>query len=189
MSFEKNNMEKNTEELFEIEETIDFEKLRKENRKKYREVYLQVEKLGSRPHQIIDKAELKKLQNKDLYYDALKTGFFIEKYAEKLKNLTLDKETAESIKRDVDMVSEKDKSKYEDLLYWIEYNKRREHPNSKELLKYLIFAIVGTLIVSAFLILGVFTRKAIFFLICVILLCIFSGVAVFIRMRWLINPN
>ena len=180
-------MEKNTEELFEIEETIDFEKLRKENHKKYREVYLQVEKLGSKPYQPINKAELKKLQSMDLYYDALKTGFFIEKYTEQLKNLTLDRETAESIKRDVDMVSGKDKSKYEDLLYWIDYNKQATHPKPQELLKYLIFAFAGALVVCAFLILGVFTRKAIFFLICVILLCIVSGVAVFIRMKWEIN--
>ena len=177
-------MENNKEELFEIEETIDFEKLRKENHKKYREVYLQVEKLGSKPYQLINKAELKKLQSMDLYYDALKTGFFIEEYTEKLGSLAMDRETVESIRRDVAKVCGKDKSKYEELLFYVEHYYRRTYPRPKDFLLTLIYAIVATLIITVFLIIGVYARKAIFFVICMILLCASVVGAFFVVQRW-----
>ena len=173
-------MENSTEELFGIEETIDFEKLRKENYKKYREVYRQVEKLGSRPHQIIDKAEFKKLQSMELYYDALKTGFFIEKYTEKLKYLYMDRKTTESIIRDVNMVCGEDRSRYEKLLDCIKFNHRTIYMNAEDTKKYLIFAAVASFSIFAALILGLITRNYIFYMSSVILSGIFSVAELFI---------
>ena len=170
-----------TEEIFEVEESVDFEKLKKENHKKYRAVYLQVEKLGSRPHQIIDRAELKKLQNMDLYYDALKTGFFIEKYTEKLKYLYMDRKTTELIIKDVNMVCGKDRIKYEKLLDCVKYNHRTIYMNAEETKKYLIFVAVSSFSIIAAIILGVITHNYIFYMISVILACVFSIFSIFIN--------
>ena len=169
-----NNNEK-TEDIFEIEETLDFEKLKKENHKKYREVYAQLDALCTHnwwPLNTINKDALKKLRSSELYYDALQTGFFIEAYTEKIKYLGMDKETVDSIKRDIAKVCGGDVSKYDDLLYWLAKYYRRTYPRPKDILKILIYAIAASLIFGVFLTIGVLTHKAVFFLICLIVLCV-----------------
>ena len=165
-----------TEDIFEVEETVDFEKLKKENHKKYREVYAQLEALYTHnwwPFNTVNKDALKKLRSSELYYEALKTGFFIEAYTEKIKYLGMDLETVNLIKGDVAKVCGGDISKYDDLLYWLGKYYRRTYPRPKEILMFLIYAIVASLIIGVFLTIGVLTHKAVFFLICPILLCVF----------------
>ena len=164
-----------TEDIFEVEETIDFERLKKENHKKYRKEYALLDALCTRPYwpfNTINKDALKKLQSSELYYDALKTGFFIEAYTEKIKYLGMDKETVDSIKRDIAKVCGGDVSKYDDLLYWLAKYYRRTYPRPKDILKILIYAIAASLVFGVFLTIGVLTHKAVFFLICLIVLCV-----------------
>ena len=166
----------NNEDAFEVEETLDFNKLKKENHRKYREVYAQLDNLVNGkiwPNNTINKDVLKKLQSSENYYEALKTNFFIEEFTKKIQYAGMDKETVNSIKRDIAKVCRGDKSKYEELLLWLDLYYRRTYPRPKEILKIILYAIAAALIIGIFLLIGVLTHKVVFFILCVIFLFIF----------------
>ena len=159
-----------------VEDSVDINKLKNENRRKYRELYEQLDNLAKGkiwPFNTINKDALKKLQSSENYYEALKTGFFIEEYTNKIQYLGMDEETVNSIKRDIKKVSDGETNKYDDLLFWLNLYYRKTYPRPKEMLKIMIFALAGAVLIGIFLTIGVFTHKAIFFLICPIILFIF----------------
>ena len=164
------------EETFVIEDTLDFNILKNKNHRKYHELYAQLDNLANGkfwPNNTINKDALKKLQSSELYYEALKTGFFIEEFTDKIRNLGMDKETVNSIKKDIKMVNDGENSKYKELLIYLDNYYRRTYPRPKEIIKIMIFALTGAVLIGIFLTIGVFTHKAIFFLICPIILFIF----------------
>ncbi|MBO4775782.1 MAG: hypothetical protein J5515_04125 [Lachnospiraceae bacterium] len=139
---EKHNLQN---EYFEIEETYDLEKLRAENYKKYRELYKNLLNLG-RYHEKIDKDVLNEIRSSELYYAALKTGFFIEKYAESIKDLCIGTSSYKLLKKDIAEVQGDDPSKYKDLLHAVRTAYFRRAPLDPKLVRACVIhvLIVGT---------------------------------------------
>ena len=168
-------------EIPEIDEPLDFEKLRAENYKKYRELYKELNNLGSRAYQPINKDALNKIRSSELYLEALKTGFFVEKFTDSIRYLAIGTDTVELLRKDISKVSEKEDGKYKELLCYLESAPKRILPDPKKLIVFVICGIVAAFIVVGFIFIGMLTQKALFFLIGVILLFIFMGVGAFLR--------
>ncbi|MBO4775252.1 MAG: hypothetical protein J5515_01435 [Lachnospiraceae bacterium] len=184
----------NENDLQTEEAVNDYEKQRSEDYKKYRDLYKLIREInryeGIQNNFKFNTEAFDKLRNHELYREALKSKFFIDKLSESVTVGGFNSDMAEMIEADVDLLTDVNPSDYSNLRKALGVCGRqyKSKGKRKEIGKeYIIFSLIGIAIVLVgFLIavLGVLIKAAILILIGLAVIIAGSGFCVFARLKF-----